>query len=337
MIISKAPFRVSFVGGGTDIPEFYRQHGGAVVSTAVDKYVFVTVNRKFDNGIRVSYSRTEEVANVAEIDHRIVRATLQELKIDGGVELTTIADIPSRGTGLGSSSSFTVALLHALLAYRGKYVDSATLAAAACRIEIEVCGEPIGKQDQYAAAYGGLNLIEFLPDEAVKVSPIVSSAEAQNALQGQMLMLYTGITRSASSLLREQTQSIRSNANTRSTLKRMRDLAYVFQVELCKGNTDVIGEILHENWELKKSLTAGISTGQLDEWYATARSCGATGGKILGAGAGGFLMLLAPAARHESICRALPGLKRIPTRFERFGSQIIFYNPPQQPVEGEII
>jgi D-glycero-alpha-D-manno-heptose-7-phosphate kinase len=218
--------------------------------------------------------------------------------------------------------------LHALLAYRGKYIDAAALGASACRIEIELCSEPIGKQDQYAAAFGGLNLIEFLPDETVKVSPIICAPETCSILQREMLMLYTGITRSASSLLREQSQSIRSNPNTRATMKQMRDLAYAFQIELSKGNTDVVGEILHENWLLKKSLTPGISSDHIDEWYAKARANGATGGKILGAGAGGFLMLTAPESAHGAICRALPGLRRMPTKFERFGSQIVFYNPP---------
>ena len=327
MIISKAPLRLSFVGGGTDIRDFYREHGGAVVSTAIDKFVYVTVSKRFESGIRLSYSRTEEVERVADIEHRLVRAALQMLDLDGGIEITTVADIPSRGTGLGSSSTFSVALVHALRAHQGRYADAEALASAACRIEIDICGEPIGKQDQYASAFGGFNLIEFLPDDSVKVSPVLCSAATHASIQRETLMLYTGKTRSASELLKEQSAAIRSSPQARQALRRMRDLAYAFQVEISKDNAETLGEILHENWELKKSLVAGISDGQLDQWYATARAHGATGGKILGAGAGGFLMLLAPRARHDEICHALPGLRRVPTRFERFGSQIIFYNP----------
>lgn len=327
MIITRTPLRISFAGGGSDIADFYRDNGGAVVSTTIDKYVYVTVNRKFDNGIRVAYSKTEEVSSVAQIEHSLVRAAMNHLALSGGVEITTIADIPSRGTGLGSSSSFTVALLHSLTAFRGSHATKEQLAAAACKIEIDICGEPIGKQDQYAAAYGGLNLIEFYPEGAVRVSPLVCAAETLAALQSQILVLYTGVTRSASTLLQQQSEAVRSNAAKRSTLRRMVELTYQLSSELQRNNLDAFGEILHENWMLKKTLTDGISSVEIDQWYELARQSGATGGKILGAGAGGFLLLAAPVELHDQICGAMPMLRRIHTTFERFGSQVIFYNP----------
>ena len=318
---------MSFVGGGSDMPAFYREHGGAVLSTAIDKYIYVTVNRKFDDGIRVAYSKTEEVGDVSSVEHALVRAALTHLGLQGGVEITTVADIPSKGTGLGSSSSFTVALLHALHAFVGRHASSETLAADSCRIEIDICREPIGKQDQYAAAYGGFNLYEFQPDEAVKVSPVICARGTLERLQSHILMLYTGITRSASLILKSQTDTIRHNADKRQVLRRMVELTYVLREELQRDNLDSFGEILHENWVLKKGLTPGISSSEIDDWYQAGLHCGATGGKILGAGAGGFLVFFAPPERHEAICHALPRLRPIPVGFERFGSQVIFYCP----------
>jgi D-glycero-alpha-D-manno-heptose-7-phosphate kinase len=327
VIISRTPLRMSFVGGGSDLPCFYREHGGAVISTAIDKYIFVTANRKFDDGVRVAYSRNEEVNCAVEVKHSAVRAALGMVGLRGGVEITTIADIPSRGTGLGSSSSFTVALLHALYAFQGQYVSGSRLAEEACQIEIDVCGEPIGKQDQYAAAFGGLNLIEFFPDDTVALSPIVCRPETIDRLQESLIMLYTGITRNASSVLSEQSQEVAADAAKIEALKHMVRLGYTLRDELHSDNLDAFGEILHENWSLKKSLTSRISTSEIDEWYDTARRHGATGGKILGAGAGGFLLLVAPPERHAAICHALPVLRPVPFTFERFGSRIIFYQP----------
>jgi D-glycero-alpha-D-manno-heptose-7-phosphate kinase len=327
MIISRTPLRISFVGGGSDLSVFYREHGGAVISTAINKFVFVTANRKFDNGIRVAYSQTEEVASAAEVQHVLVRAGLGLMGLQGGVEITTVADVPSRGTGLGSSSSFTVALLHAISAFQGRYMSSATLAEQACHIEIDICGEPIGKQDQYAAAFGGFNLIEFHPDESVGVAPVICRPETLRQLQDNLLMLYTGITRSASSLLKGQSEEVGGSAAKQAVLKRMVELCFVLRNELQADRLDSFGEILHENWVLKKSLSNGISSSAIDDWYQTARQQGAHGGKILGAGAGGFLLLLAPPERHAAICHALPGLRQIPFAFERLGSQVIFYQP----------
>lgn len=327
MIISRTPLRMSFVGGGSDLPAFYREHGGAVISTAINKYVFVTANKKFDDGVRVAYSQTEEVASASEVRHALVRAAMGLLGLRGGVEITTVADIPSRGTGLGSSSSFTVALLHALHAFQGRYVNTTQLAEEACRIEIDICGEPIGKQDQYAAAIGGLNVIEFRPDDTVGVTPVICHPATVARLQSSLLMLYTGITRSASSLLREQSQDVSSDQAKKATLRRMVELCYTLRDELQADNLDAFGEVLHENWELKKSLASRISSSEIDDWYRSARRHGATGGKILGAGAGGFLLLSAPPERHAAICHALSSLRPIPFEFDRFGSQIIFYRP----------
>lgn len=317
---------MSFVGGGSDLPEFYRRHGGAVVSTAIDKYIYVTVNKKFDNGIRVAYSKTEEVASVDKIEHPVVRAAMRRLHPNGGIEITTIADIPSRGTGLGSSSAFTVGLLHVLHAYKGEYVSSEQLGGDSCQIEIDICGEPIGKQDQYAAAFGGLNLIEFNPDDSVVVSPIICGRATVRELEANILVFYTGITRSASALLRRQSQEIAGSESKRRALKRMVELAYLLREELHKNNVAAFGEILHENWMHKKSISGGVSTGDIDEWYRSARAAGAAGGKILGAGAGGFLMLYAPRERHETIKSALSALRPVSMAFEPLGSRIIFYH-----------
>jgi D-glycero-alpha-D-manno-heptose-7-phosphate kinase len=326
MIISQTPLRMSFTGGGSDLPVFYRNFGGAVVSTAIDKYVYVNVNKKFDNGIRVAYSKNEEVSCVGEIEHRLVRASLEYLGIDGGIEITTIADIPSGGTGLGSSSSFTVGLLNALNAYMGRYVSQERLGHDSCHIEIDLCGEPIGKQDQYAAAFGGFNLIQFHPNDSVVVSPIICGRETLEKVERQILVIYTGITRSASQLLRQQSDEVNGHVKKQALLKRMVKLTYVLADELRRDNADAIGEILHENWVLKKRLTEGITTSEIDDWYETARRAGATGGKLLGAGAGGFLMIYAPEEAHDAIKHALPMLRPIPMRFEPLGSRIIFYH-----------
>jgi D-glycero-alpha-D-manno-heptose-7-phosphate kinase len=326
MIISRTPLRISFVGGGSDMPAFYRLHSGAVISTAIDKYVFVNVNKKFDNGIRVAYSKTEEVSNVDQIEHPLVRAAMRYLKLEGGVEITTIADIPSKGTGLGSSSSFTVGLLHALNAFMGRYVSNAQLGKDSCHIEIDLCGEPIGKQDQYAAAFGGFNLIEFKPDDTVIVSPVICDRTTTLELEANLLVFYTGITRSASPLLKEQSRVIASDAAKQKAMLRMVELAHVMRDELHRNNVSAFGEILHENWMLKKSITSGVSTAEIDGWYDAARRAGAAGGKILGAGAGGFLMLYAPRDSHEAIKSALHMLRPISMGFEPLGSRIIFYH-----------
>ena len=315
---------MSFVGGGSDLPVFYRKFGGAVVSTAIDKFVYVSVNKKFDDRIRVSYSKTEEVGSVEKIKHPLVREALKMLNIPGGIEITSIADIPARGSGLGSSSSFTVGVLHALHAFAYRYASAEQLARESCEIEIERCGEPIGKQDQFAAAFGGFNFIEFYPDDSVSIEPIICQRETMADLQDNTIVFYTGITRSASALLKTQQQVVASEKAKQKVLCRMVEFARELKAELQKNNVSAFGEIIHENWLLKRSLTRNISTTDIDRWYERARKAGAIGGKLLGAGSGGFLMFYAPRDRHEAITRALKDLRRIRLHFEPQGSKIIF-------------
>jgi D-glycero-alpha-D-manno-heptose-7-phosphate kinase len=326
MIISQTPFRISFAGGGSDLPSYYEKHGGAVVSSAIDKFVYVTVSRKFDEMLRVSYSRTEEVERASEVKHPIVREGLDMLGIEGGLEITSVADIPSRGTGLGSSSSFSVGLMHALHATQGRYVGAERLADEACQIEITRCGEPIGKQDQYAAAYGGLNFIEFLRDGSVRVEPIALRREVRDRLDRRFLIFYTGITRSASEILSVQSNHLQNDAEKSKAMARMVDYARELRDELWSGNIDAMGRILHENWLLKQGLSSGISSPQINDWYEAARKAGAEGGKLLGAGGGGFLLFYAPVEKHAAICESLKGLRRIETHLEPRGSRILFVN-----------
>jgi D-glycero-alpha-D-manno-heptose-7-phosphate kinase len=326
MIVSRTPLRISFVGGGSDLPDFYRKYGGAVLSTAIDKYVYVNVNRKFDDGIRVAYSKTEEVQSIEEIEHPIVRNGLRELNISGGVEITTIADIPSRGTGLGSSSSFAVGLINALAAFKGRHVSREELGRESCRIEIDLCGEPIGKQDQYAAAYGGLNLIEFHPDDSVVVTPVLLRPEVREQLNRRIMLFYTGVSRSASAVLRSQTDSVNESVIKQGMLRKMVSLTYQLCDDLRRGELGSFGETLHENWLLKRSLATEVSSPAIDAWYEAARRAGALGGKILGAGSGGFLMFYAPEEAHEAITESLRPLRRSKVGFDLLGSRIVFYD-----------
>lgn len=325
MIISKTPMRLSFVGGGSDLPSFYRDDVGAVLSTSIDKFVYVTINKRFEPGIRLSYSKTEEVLTVGEIEHRIVRATLGKLGLDGGVEITSIADIPSRGSGLGSSSSFTVGLLHALYAYMGQYKPKLELGSEACEVEIDLCGEPIGKQDQYAAAAGGLNIIKFYPDESVTVEPVIAPAGVTDTIESELIMFYTGMVRSASGVLKQQSEAVASDAAKKQALKQMTALVDVLRDEISSGNTEALGEILHENWMLKKGLTSAISSAAIDDYYQAARAAGARGGKLLGAGGGGFMVFSAPKERHPEIIKALSNLRHVDFGFENMGTSIVFY------------
>lgn len=326
MIISQTPLRMSFVGGGSDLPAFYRQFGGAVVSMAIDKYVYVTVNRKFDNWIRLSYSKTEEVESVDQIEHKIVRACLSQLGIQGGVEITSVADIPSRGTGLGSSSSFTVGLLHAAHAFQGKYVSCNDLGRQSCEIEIDICGEKIGKQDQYAASFGGLNFIRFERDDSVIVEPIICERGLVQKLEASLLMFYTGVTRSASPILTNQSQQVEDSPAAQMILRKMVRLAYELRDELRANHLNAFGEILHENWLLKRAITDGISNPQIDGWYERARAAGAIGGKLLGAGGGGFLLFYAPPEKHSEVERALGELRRVDVKLDNRGSRIILFH-----------
>ncbi len=324
MIISRTRLRLSFVGGGSDLPAFYRNEPGAVVSASIDKYIYITVNDKFDHQIRASYSVTEMVDHADQLKHELIRNSLRLLDIEGGVEITSISDIPSSGTGLGSSSTYTVGLLNALYAYRGYFAGAERLAREACYIEIEGCGKPIGKQDQYIAAYGGLQYIQFNPDETVFVDPIICRPETRNTIFSRLLLLYTGITRSADNILQEQSANTVSDETKRRSLQYMTGLARELRDALHQNDPDCFGELLHAGWVEKKKLASGISTSRIDDWYEIARQHGAIGGKIAGAGGGGFLMLYAPVERHREIIRALPELRPIPFRFEPQGSKIIY-------------
>ncbi|MBV8550488.1 MAG: galactokinase [Acidobacteriaceae bacterium] len=333
MIITQTPLRMSFAGGGSDLPSFYRHFGGAVVNTAIDKYIYVNVNQKFDEGIRVSYSRTEEVGSAEEVEHPVVRAALGHLGISGGVEITSIADIPSRGTGLGSSSSFTVGLLLALHAYQSKYVPPADLAEESCHVEIELCGERIGKQDQYAAAVGGLNFIRFEPDDRVIVEPILCSRETLARLESSLITFYTGMTRQASSILADQSRQTESSFATQGLLHRMVKLAYELRNELNRGHVETVGEILDAGWRLKREVHAGISNPEIDDYYQAAKRAGAVGGKLLGAGGGGFLTFFAPPERHSDIEKSVR-LRKIDLAFEQSGSRVILYQNQSRTIRG---
>ncbi len=328
MIISRTPFRVSFLGGGTDLPEFFREEEGAVLSTTIDKYIYITVNDRFDDSYRLSYSKTEICARVEDVQHKIFRSvlgrydSLARKKSGGrGLELLSMADIPA-GTGLGSSSSFTVGVLHALKGHLGIFQSAEELASEASSIEIEDLKEPIGKQDQYAAAYGGLQYIRFLPSGEVSVEPVICSRETKDALSSSMMVFYTGVTRSASGVLSEQKEN---TERKRETLREMRNLALRLKKQLeSTSNVRQIGELLHEGWQLKKTLASGISASTIDDWYERARRAGASGGKILGAGGGGFLLLIAAPDKQMAIRNELKELRQVPMRLEAFGSKIIF-------------
>jgi D-glycero-alpha-D-manno-heptose-7-phosphate kinase len=323
MIVSRTPLRVSFVGGGSDFEDFYRHTPGAVVTTTIRKYIYITVNRKFDSKIRASYSITEMVDSVDEVRHELIRECLKKLDIDGAIEITSISDIPSQGTGLGSSSSYSVGLLKALYAYRNQHVGAERIARDACEIEIGRCGKPIGKQDQYIAAYGGLQYVQFNPDGSVFVDPIVCSLGTRQRLESDLLLLYTGMTRSANPILAEHKRNL-SSVTHREALQHLVRLAGSFRDALTANDLSSVGEILHEGWMVKKMMAQESTNPRIDGWYDTARANGAIGGKITGAGGGGFLLLYAPAEEHPRICRALPELRPVPIRLEPQGTKIIY-------------
>ena len=326
MIISKTPLRMSFVGGGSDLPAYYRQEEGAIISSTIDKYMYVTVNQKFDGDIRLSYSVTEDVSHVDQIQHPVVRNVLDLLNIDGGIEIASMADIPSKGSGLGSSSSYTVALLQALHAYKNSYISKHELGRLASYVEIELCGDPIGKQDQYAAAFGGLNLIRFHMDDSVSVDPIICKPETIKKMEESILVFYTGRTRSASALLSEQSKNMAGSERCK-LMGEMVNLTYEMKMLLESDDLEAIGALLDKNWRLKCQMAAGITDPQIDEWYQKGITAGAKGGKLLGAGNGGFMMFFAPAEKHPDIIKAMGGLREIPFSFDTNGSQIVFYQP----------
>ncbi len=322
MIVSCTPLRISFVGGGTDLPDFYEEHGGAVVSTTIDKWIQVVVAPRFEGDVRVSYSRTEIVDSAAEVEHELVREAMRATGVPRGVDIVTLADVPSRGTGLGSSSTVTVGLLNALYAFQGVHKPALELAEEAARIELDVLGKPIGRQDQYAAAIGGFNFVEFLSrGGGVRVEPVVCRPETLKQVQRSLLLFYTGRQRKAADVLREQQAAVR-NGRAVKRLKRMRDLAWELRERLGAGDADALGALLRENWELKCGLAEGISGADVDRWYELALGAGATGGKLLGAGAGGFLLVAAPLARQDAVRRAMSELREVPVRFSARGTHI---------------
>ena len=325
-VLTRTPLRVSFAGGGTDLAAFYEMSEyGAVLSTAINKYIYVTVKRHsdvFNEPIRVNYSKSEQVHRVEEIENNIARECLRFLEIDPPIYISIVGDLPA-STGLGGSSSFAVGLLSALHAFRGEKISAGQLAEEACHIEIEVLKEPIGKQDQYAAAFGGLNLLRFKPGGDVTVEPIRLRNGTLSALFGQILMFWTGHQRDASSVLTEQ----KKNTSQKSeSLFKMREQARQLQSLLSNGHLDCaeLGHILDEGWELKRCLASTISTGDIDRWYQLARKAGALGGKLCGAGGGGFLLFLVPPPRQQQVRQAMSGLKEISVEAEVHGSRILF-------------
>jgi D-glycero-alpha-D-manno-heptose-7-phosphate kinase len=321
VIISQTPYRVSFAGGGTDLPAFSREEYGAVLSTTIDQHIYVTIHRRFEPTIRVSYSRTEEATTLDEVQHELVREAMRRVELDEPLEITTIGDVPA-GTGMGSSSSLTVGLLAALYGYRHRVVSPRLLAEEACQIELDVLDKPIGRQDQYAAAFGGLNYIRFNPDDTVEVEPVPCHAETLAELERRVLLVYTGQTRDANRILEQQSGA---TTDRMDVLRSMRDLADAMRQALAgAGDLERFAELLHEGWELKRSLGFGISNDRFNEWYEAARRAGAAGGKLLGAGGGGFLLLVAPPWRHRAIREALGRPRELLFRIARHGSRIIF-------------
>ena len=321
MIISQTPYRVSFAGGGSDLPAFYREEHGAVISAALSKHMYVTVSPRFDETVRVAYTRTEITAGIEPLQHELVREALRITNLHKHIEITTIGDLPG-GTGMGSSSSLTVGVLNALYAYKGQIVSRSKLAKQACEIEIDVLGKPIGKQDQYAAAYGGVSYIRFNPDETVDVEPVPCRAETMAELERRILLMYTARQRSADTILKMQSEG---TADKMGVLCEMRDLADSMRRVLAgRGDLDRFATLLDEGWKLKRSLGFGIRAQLVDDWYEAARKAGAQGGKLLGAGGGGFLLLMAPVEQHDAIRGALGHPREIEFNIDRLGSRIIF-------------
>ena len=321
MIITKTPFRVSFCGGGSDLAAFYEQYGGCVLSTSINKYMYISIHPYFnEHQTLLKYSENELVDDIKDIKHKIFNVVLNDMGVSG-VEISSTADVPG-GTGLGSSSTFTVGLLHTLYCYKGKFASKAKLAKEACEVEIEQLGSPIGKQDQYAAAFGGLNFIRFNKDGSVSVSPIMMQAETYKRLQNNLLMFYTGTTRSANSILSEQKKNI-SQDSKNENLRKMCSLAEDMKRSLEHNDLSSFGSILNQSWELKRTLASGISNPEIDQAYARAMESGALGGKLLGAGGGGFLLFYCESERQEALRKNI-GLKEFDFSFEQDGTSIVY-------------
>lgn len=321
MIITRTPFRVSFAGGGSDLREFYTKNSyGAVVSAAIDKYMYIVIHPYFHDKIRLKYSKTEDVENIDEIQHPIVRECLRKVEIERGIEIASFADAPA-GTGLGSSSAFTVGLLNSLYAYKGKVVSKERLAEEACEIEIDILKEPIGKQDQYASAYGNINYIMFNRDETVNILSILLTESTRKKLEDRLCLYYTGGNRKAGDILSEQKNNLSIDEKFRN-LKKMVAIADDLMAALQRDDVDSIGDLLHKGWLYKKELANGISNEGIDTLYSKALKYGAIGGKLLGAGGTGFLLLY--SKDHEKLQKHLQ-CKTLSFNIDREGTKIIFY------------
>jgi D-glycero-alpha-D-manno-heptose-7-phosphate kinase len=325
MIVSRAPVRFSLGGGGTDLPSYSREHGGFVVAAAVDKFVNVCVARRFQNNIRLAYSESEIVDNASQIKHRIFKAALEMMGLERGLELHSLADVPAN-TGLGSSSSFTVSLLNGLHAFKREFVPAEQLASEACRLEIDVLKEPIGKQDQYIAAYGGITAFTFHTDGSVDVERLPLRDEVIDDLESNLIIYYSGVERSASAVLKEQAKTIVENKDAAvQRMHRIKQLGHETKRILLAGEIDTYGEMLHEHWTNKRKLASNMADGAIDDHYEAARKAGAIGGKLMGAGGGGFFMFYVRAAErrrvHDSL--AARGLRPMRFRFDFDGARIM--------------
>ncbi len=325
MVISKTPFRVSFAGGGSDLPAFYRRAGyGAVVSTSINKFVYLAIHRFFENRYHLKYSKTELVDTIAEIHHPLMRECLLITGTTDFLEITSFADIPSSGSGLGSSSAFCVGLVNALIAFGRKLPSKTRCAELACEVEIVRLGEPIGKQDQYAAALGGINYIRFNADESVHATPILLQPEERVTLNRRLMMFYTGVTRSAADVLSEQNRNLQTDEEKFRISTEIRDGADRLAVALNAGDLDAVGREMHTGWLLKKKMASGVSTPALDEIYDAATRAGALGGKLLGAGGGGFFLFYCHEEKQPAVRSALGSLREMDVEMEREGTRIIF-------------
>jgi D-glycero-alpha-D-manno-heptose-7-phosphate kinase len=324
MIIARSPLRITLGGGGTDLPSYYREHEGFLVSAAIDKYVYVNVMRPFTEGIYLKYSQLEHVEKIADVRHPIIREALQMLGFrTPQVEITTLADIPA-GTGLGSSGSFTTALLKALYTHRKRHLHQEELAELACHIEIDRLGEPIGKQDQYIAAVGGVTCFTFHKDDKVTATPLGISMDTMFDLEDNLLLFFTGFSRSASGILKDQqVKSQKNDVDMLNNLHYVKDLGYRSRDALEAGNTTLFGELMHEHWEHKKRRSGGMSNPQIDDWYALGMKNGAVGGKLVGAGGGGFLMFLAQDRNKLRHTMAKEGLEEVRFKFDFEGSKVV--------------
>ena len=323
MIITRTPFRISFAGGGSDLPSFYQKHEGCVISTTINKYMYVSVHPTFNReDTNIKYSKTEIVKDINDIQHPIAHQLLLDHNISG-VEIVSTADIPS-GTGLSTSSAYTVGLIHALYAYEGKYCSQERIASEACELEIDKLGEPIGKQDQYGTAIGGLKFIRFLRDGSVDVEPLIISSKVKNELSGNLLLFYTGLTHSASAILQEQQANIISEDDKFNNLLKMTELTYEMKESIIGGDLRRFGEILNENWTLKQQLASSISNETINKYYDIALNNGAIGGKLLGAGGGGFLLFYCEKENQDRLRSALSELVELPFEFDNSGTKVIY-------------